>query len=323
MARYNSFTGTKTQQADNALRSIPLVGGGLADLFTGDTAAEQEQARIRALEEQQLQLLRDKMLTAEQLTPEYQMMGDPLLLGESQAGQAQADEQSIAGQRGALEAMQDIYQQGGLTSGDRGRLRQSQAENSRAMRGQNDALMANMQERGMGGSGAALAGMLSNQQGLANANAGAARDVNFAAQNRALQAIQGAGMISGQMRGQSFDESFSRGGAIDRFNQDNMSEQRHVRDSNNRIANAQQDANVAGREAAYGYEVDQYGRESGLRDQDRETQEGYRQDSRSFRQGVVNAGLNAMAPGAGSAAGKASGGSGRARRRPSWSDPQW
>ena len=126
----------------------------------------------------------------------------------------------------ALAGMEDIYSSGGMTAADAARMQQAQAETGQWMAAQRAGNQAQSQARGIGGSGGELAG------GLASAQQGAqslgARDLamQVQAQNRALQAMQGAGNLAGQAR----QNDMTRAGALDDFNMD-MSRERRGRPS--------------------------------------------------------------------------------------------
>lgn len=115
------------------------------------------------------------------------------------------DPAMIEAQQRALSGFEDIYESGGLTAADRGRLQQGEREMGRAMRGQRDADMAALQARGMGGSGASMASMFSAQQGGANMLADREADIQSRAEQRAMEAMGAAGSMAGQMRGQTQD----------------------------------------------------------------------------------------------------------------------
>lgn len=137
----------------------------------------------------------------------------------SELGEARADRGSIEAQMDALRAMQDVYQSGGMTEADRARQTLARMQTGQATRAARDADLNALEARGMGGSGAALASRLSAQQAGAQGLAAQDAQMLIAAQQRALQAMQSAGALGSQARGQSFDESATRRGAIDAFNQ--------------------------------------------------------------------------------------------------------
>ncbi len=233
---------TDRDSGDGFLTSIDRTLGTIPglDLVFGGAADRADQSRLNAQRQGYIDEYANSAPTINQLTPGYEkMVADNFLLGDSMASQAEADPMAIEAQRQALAGLQDIASHKGLTDADRQAIQASQNQNAQAMRGRNEAVMANMQERGMGGSGAALAGLLSGNQALGNANANAMAGINQQAQERALQAMQAGGVIGGQMRNSSFDEAFSTGSAIDDFNVRNMNWRRGVYEQNNKLLNQQ------------------------------------------------------------------------------------
>ncbi len=193
----------------DAFRGVPLVGEGIEGYEGGKLKDAGNAERQKAL-----QNMRNSLPTEQQFND---ILGsqDPLQLG-------QADSGAIDAQRNALAQLQSLAG-GGLLAGDRSAIREIQNTSEANERAQREALMAQAQQRGMGGSGSQLAAALSNQQGGATRAASQANAVQTAAMNRALQALQGQGQVAGQMRGQSFGESNTNANAMNersRYNTD-------------------------------------------------------------------------------------------------------
>jgi hypothetical protein len=109
----------------------------------------------------------------------------------------------------ALEQLQRIGQAEGLTAEDQLRREMLQQQMATQQRGQREAIMQGMRQRGLGGSGAELAAMLQGQQGSAMMGAMGGHQIAADAERRALQAMQQAGQMGGRMRGQEFGEQKS------------------------------------------------------------------------------------------------------------------
>jgi len=125
----------------------------------------------------------------------------------------------------ALSQLQNIGSEGGLTAIDRAQLGQIQAEQQNVERGQREAILQNARQRGVSGSGLELASLLQGQQGAATRAGERGLGVAALAQQRALDAIQQAGALGGQIRGQEFGEQAQAAQAQDllsRFNTENM-----------------------------------------------------------------------------------------------------
>lgn len=175
---------------------------------------------------------------------------------DSMAGQAMADQGSIDAQRRALGQMEDIYTQGGYTDLEREQIGQAMQQARDLERAGTMAARQQAAARGMTGSGAQMAAQLAAQQGAMNRGRSAATDIAMAGQQRALQALQGAGRTAGEMRGQSFEEGFKRGSAIDDFATSDID---YRRDREERRADRETDARRRRGEAAgesFGYQLD-------------------------------------------------------------------
>lgn len=148
-----------------------------------------------------------------------------------------------AAQMGALQKYQDITAQGGLTAEDRARLAMINQQAAQQEQAQRQAIMANMQARGMGGSGAELAAQLAAQQGGAQTRAMGGWDTARAAEQRALQAIASQAQLGGQIRGQDYGIASNRASALDAINRFNQMNRMNTQMTNVDIANRQQMAN--------------------------------------------------------------------------------
>lgn len=128
----------------------------------------------------------------------------------------------------ALRQMQDIANAGGYTGVEQGQIQQAQMQAAQAEKSQRDAIVQQMQMRGMGGSGADLQARLAAQQGAANQGRADATNIATNAQMRALQAMQqGAQIGQGQQA-----QATSRASALDAFNQANTNRQQGVNQRN-------------------------------------------------------------------------------------------
>lgn len=139
---------------------------------------------------------------------------------------ATGDTAAMEAERRALQGFEDVYRNGGMTAGDRARMQQGEAEMGRAMRSQREADMSSLRARGMGGSGAAIASTLGAQQAGTDMLAGREQQMQIAAQDRAMQALAGAGNMSGRMRASGWEEDTTRRGALDDFNRWNTDYER-------------------------------------------------------------------------------------------------
>lgn len=233
---------------------------GVLDEFFQALGFSDSQEQQRESIQEQRDILQQGFLSAEDLTPnyDYEYVTPDMLLGDSQRGWAYADQDAVNAQYDALDQLEK-WGQGNLTDVDMNNMRLAQMDNARAERSAREATMQQMQARGMGGSGAELAGILGGQQGMANANNAAGLSMQIAAQDRALRAIEGAGNLSSGIRQSSFDEAYQRGSAIDEFNQANTSYQQGVQGRNTDRWNQGQDATTTANENLYNQWADYAG----------------------------------------------------------------
>lgn len=191
----------------------PIIAGGIAagKAIKNARAKKKAKKRARKLGEEAQQYYEEvPALTAEQL--QYQ----PTQFGESQMASAAADPQAIEAQKRALAQMQDIYAQGGYTAAERAQIDQTLAASAQQEASQRAAVQQQMASRGMGGSGAELAGALSAAQGGAETSRLQSGQIAAAGQMRALDALAASAGLGSEMRGQSFNEASTRGQGADR-----------------------------------------------------------------------------------------------------------
>lgn len=224
------------------------VGDGLTSAFedlTGQTAARE---RERAARERQSALgqwqsldgpmdraARETQRLAREVPDEGFVWGEK----EAQAFGAQADADAVRHQRMALDAMSDVYQQGGMTALDRARYAEQQGNQRTYERGQREAALQAMESRGaLGGGNELLARLVAQQEG-ANRLSSAGLGIEAMAQQRGMDAMRAAGAMAGDMRGQSFSEDMARRQAQDEINRFNTT---YAREHSQRRAGRQQDS---------------------------------------------------------------------------------
>jgi hypothetical protein len=170
----------------------------------------------------------------EELAPQYrEATGDEFgeLIGESAFGQGEGADARY--QVAALDALQSLYNQGGYTDADRAMSQAMRAQQARTLGSANQAALQQAQARGMGGSGAELAARLSGSEAMNYANSQNDAQIQMAAMNRALQAIQGVGTLgTAYQSGQQ-----NRRAALDAFNQSNLDWRRGRETRNTNWAN--------------------------------------------------------------------------------------
>lgn len=135
-------------------------------------------------------------------------------------------------QMASLGALDEIIEGGGFNATDRANLTRAQNEAAQGDKGRRDAILQNMQMRGVGGSGMELLAQLQSSQAATDRAAQSGLDVNAMAQQRALDAIMQSGNMSGQMRGQEFNEQSNVASARDAINKFNAANRLDVNRSN-------------------------------------------------------------------------------------------
>lgn len=121
------------------------------------------------------------------------------------------------------------WSEGGLTAADRAMMEDARRNTGRAARADREATMSAMNARGMGGSGAELAGLLSAGEGAADRNASMDATMMGAAQQRQIGATNALGEFGAR------EDDYARG-----------------RESRNTdIANREEDTRISAEETAY------------------------------------------------------------------------
>lgn len=191
---------------------------------------------VPTVEEQKVKL--EQLVQQGIITPEEMQA---FLQEDSGLNDIAVDPRFRQAQVGALEQLQDIATEGGLTATDKARMMEIEDRQNAEERGQREAIEQNARERGIGGSDFTLASKLvSNQEG-ANRAARSGMDVAALAEQRVLDAMQAAGQMGGQIDSQEFEQQAKVAAAQDAINQFNTANKQNV--SNNNIVarnNAQQ-----------------------------------------------------------------------------------
>lgn len=128
-------------------------------------------------------------------------------LANSHFSELSTDPTTRAAQMKALTQLGQVAGQGGYDTQSQqataAALNQANA-NERSQRG---AILQNAQSRGLGGSGAELAGLLGAQQGNANTAQAGSLQAGSDARNRALASLANYGNLAGNIRGQDYSQA--------------------------------------------------------------------------------------------------------------------
>lgn len=162
---------------------------------------------------------------AEQYGPDfsrYNILGEDVTAQDpSLAATAMADVQGLGAQREALEGIQDIYKQGGMTAIDRARWEEAKRRNEQIARSQREADLAALETKGRSGSGAGLLAMLNASQGAAQRQSAESLGIEAQAQQRAMEALGLAGGMGRALASDEFGRQYQKGTAQDIINQFN------------------------------------------------------------------------------------------------------
>lgn len=207
-------------------------------------------------------------------------------LGQSSMEGVSTDPMLQQAQMAALQELQNVGQTG-LTAIDQQALDQVRRQVAQEDQARQSAILQNMAERGVGGSGMELAAKLKSSQTAADRASQEGMAQAALALQRRMEAIGAAGALGGQMRGQEFGEKSDIAKAKDIFQQFNVQNQQAVQQRNvasqnmaqaqnlseqQRVAEAQ--ANLRNQQQQYNKELDQqryenqlakYGKEVGAR----------------------------------------------------------
>lgn len=175
------------------------------------------------------------------ITPEQ---AEATLLNSNAFNSIATDPANTAAQKMALTQLQQIGSQGGLTAIDKSQIQDINDTQNQQNRSQNEATMQQARQRGLGGSGVSQVNELINEQGNADRAARSGTQVAANAQQRALQAIQQAGQLGGQMEAQQYGEQANKANSQNAIQQFNAQTQTANNLYNTQAANAAQAQNL-------------------------------------------------------------------------------
>lgn len=217
-----------------------LSGGAQQD------ATQASKDAIKMLQSVELPKIKDMQVQLEGLVSQGLLTPEEAQLQLQEASLAagiETDPALLQAQQDALSSLQEIGQNG-MTDMDRAKLAQIQRDEASQSRGAREAIIANAQARGMGGSGLELMSQLKNQQDSATRQSIRDTDVAGMAQERALAALQAAGQLGGQMQQTSFNQQLQKANAQDAINQFNTQNMNQFNMANTQARNDAQATNL-------------------------------------------------------------------------------
>lgn len=186
-----------------------------------------------------------RLVEAGALTPEQ---AQAALVDSSAMSGVMSDPTSRKAMFDALAELQNVTEQGGMTAMDRASMNEIFGQTDRKAKGARDAVVQNMEARGMGGSGASmLAQLQANQDAAQEANA-RGLGVASAAQQRALEAMMNQGNLASSINAQDFNQQSAKAQAQDAISKFNAQNQQQVNLANTAAANRAQELNLANKQ---------------------------------------------------------------------------
>jgi hypothetical protein len=153
---------------------------------------------------------------------------------QQRAQLAHSDPGEVARQNAVLDDLMGIAHGGGATALEKERRAAARAGEDQWIRGQRDADTADLAERGMAGSGAAITSLLGGQQQAGNRLASAGLETDAALEQRALDAMTAGGGLATTMRNSGDNFAALNANAINSVNQGNVNylrqAQQHTQD---------------------------------------------------------------------------------------------
>lgn len=237
----------------NMQQSGTAMGGALGGII-GDSAARGSQdaannailqsqailAQVQIPSPEALQVVLEHLQQQGQLTPELQIA---LTQQASELGNFVPNQDQQDAQKAALQSMIQTGR-AGLNASDRAELQQIRNQTAQQVKGQEQAILQNMAQRGMGGSGEELAArLMAGQQGAELANT-QGNQLAAQAQQRSLQALAQSGQLAGQMTQADFSRAQQIAQAQDAINRFNTGNSQQVQAANVLAKNQAQEANL-------------------------------------------------------------------------------
>lgn len=228
----------------------PILGGIVGNLMSSgdrDKAQGYNQKALEAITGLSLPSIEEQKIALEQLqsqgklTPE---MLQTLTQSDSELSGISTDPRLKEAQMNALSSLSKQGEEG-LTANDRVALNTVRRENDQNVQGKNAAILQNMAQRGMGGSGSELASQLINSQEGADRASQESDRLAAMAQQNALQATAQSGQLGGQIRSQDYNEKSAAAQAQDAINRFNTTNSQGVAQYNVGNRNDAQKTNLA------------------------------------------------------------------------------
>lgn len=221
--------------------ALPILGGILGNSAAKKDRRAADDARQKALE--QILGLENPDIQKQMLNLDsYQKVGDyaPGLEGVESMGPSAYDKISTDPQfkdaaLGALDSLMESSQGNSLRS--KANLEGINRDVAQQERSRRDAIMQNMNSRGVGGSGFELASMLSSNQGASDRASQAGLEALAQEEERKLMSSMNAGQLGGQLDMNSFNQQAAKAAQADAISQFNVNNRQDVLNRNTQRKN--------------------------------------------------------------------------------------
>lgn len=157
----------------------------------------------------------------------------------------------------SMGALQDIVDRGGMNLSDMANMNRVQTDVASADKGRREAMLQNMAQRGMGGSGMELLAQLQSSQAATDRASQAGMDQAGMMQDRALQSIMSRGDVGRQMTNDQWQRDAQKAQAQDAISQFNA---RNSLQNQQNTAQNQMRADVSNRDYSTGVQQSNVGR---------------------------------------------------------------
>jgi hypothetical protein len=230
--------------------AAPIIGGIIGAISKSDSDAQARALIQKAVAEYDkigippadaMKVITEQLRSTGQMTPQLEQTFQQ---ADSEMNGVTTDPRGKEAQYAALQQLEDLGHNGGLTLTDEANLEHTLGGIDTKARGAREAINSSLKARGAYGSGAELAAKLQGQQ----ADSQLAHEAGLAtagkAQDRALQSIISAGEMGSNIDTQDFNQKAKIAAAQDEINRFNAANRQNVAGSNVNRTNTAQDYNI-------------------------------------------------------------------------------
>lgn len=218
-----------------------------------ETARQYEDLKRRAgkIKYNQAEVLKN-LKAASEIVPEIAGLYEAVQRDPSAMEDIQTDPRLQEIMKGNLEAVQEMAEEGGMTSEDKAKRRQLQREAAASAKARDKSIVREMAQRGQAGSGTELLARLGASQAAAQREAEATDRLAMDSAAARRAAIAQASQQASGMQAQSFGQQAQKASAADQIAAFNAMQRQRTQDAN--LAMRQQRENIKAQQAAGYYQ---------------------------------------------------------------------